>query len=268
MTDPVEELMLQRCVSDTGFLSRHVLDYNYDMDDESGERIHVGKGGIRGEGPHAEMTSFLDGPGRFKLMLCSRGTYKTTLLQAYAIRYVLANPNARVLFGRHTYSAALEALDAIRDHFERNDKLRDLFGNPVGKQWRREAFTVAWRSAVGSREPTFSAFGTDRAVTGSHPDLIIWDDPITNIDAQSIPLLLKSRKILNELFPVLEKGGRMVLDMTPRDEEDLSFYVRAKLKRDFKVLVLDCGMWVVGSLADGYRLEGTPRFPHHTKNYL
>lgn len=263
------EATIKRCLTDTGFLARNVLGNDYDKSQKDGKKINVGTGGVRNSGPHAQMVAFVDGSGsNFKLMLCSRGTYKTTLLQARAIRAILLDPNSRILFGRHTYSSALEALDAIRDQLEHNEELVAMFGRQQGPKWRREAFTVATRNQRGIREPSFSAFGTDKPVTGGHYDLIIWDDPITNLDAKSLPMLQKSRTILTELFPVLDPGGVMIVDMTPRDEEDISFYIKRELKQQFEILELDCGMWVTLDGEGRETLEGEPRFPHLTRERL
>lgn len=55
-----EMLFVQRALNDTGFFCRHVLGWNYDQDEDTGEIRNLGSGGVRAEGPHLEMTTFLD----------------------------------------------------------------------------------------------------------------------------------------------------------------------------------------------------------------
>ena len=58
-----EMMFVQRALNDTGFFCRHVLGWNYDLDEETGKVNNPGTGGVRAEGPHLEMTNFLDREG-------------------------------------------------------------------------------------------------------------------------------------------------------------------------------------------------------------
>ena len=101
-------------------MAREVLGYDYDKDEKTGREKRPG--GIRKSGPHKEMVAFLDSTSRMKHLEMPRGGYKTTGVQAYCIRKVTQDPNKRVLYGMETYSNALLSLDAMKAHFESNEK--------------------------------------------------------------------------------------------------------------------------------------------------
>lgn len=259
-------LFRERAENDTGFLCRYVLGWNTD---EKADGTKT-QGGVRAEGPHQQMVEFLDKPGRYKLLLCSRGAYKSTIVQGLCTRTVLKNPNARILFGMDLYSESLKALGAIREQLENNERIREVWGDLRGSPWQDEKFTVATRTRLGEKNPTFSGFGTDKGLSGRRGDLIVWDDPISWQTVRNPEMIEKSLTALRHLEPLCHEGGTILIVMTPYAHGDVADFIRKNLADKFDILELDCGMTPVPDETKprGWGLTGTPRFPHLTEERL
>lgn len=267
------EHFMRRCLEDTGVFARHVLGYDYDQDPstppgKAARIINKGSGGIRADGPNKELTDFIDSDAPCKLLLASRGSRKTTVAQAYALRCVLRDPNIRVAFGRETLDNALLSLDEIRSHLASNETLIDLFGDQRDEPWTRHRFKIKGRTVTGLKEPTFTAWGTDKGLTGNRYDLIIWDDPIGWQTARSKDQMEKADSCFRMLQPLLDAGAALLVIMTPYDEADLSHHIRSVLREDFAVMELDCGMKPEPDGKGWYTLVGEPRWPHMPKEFL
>jgi len=129
--------------------------------------------------------SLLD-PRYRDLYLLPRGSFKTTCLQALAVRAIILNPNIRILYACETYGQAKLSLGWIKRQFQQNEELRELFGNFVGERgWRDEYLWVKGRTDLSKKEPTITAAGADRNITGGHFDLIFLDDMVTETNART-----------------------------------------------------------------------------------
>lgn len=256
-----------RAETDTGFLARNVLGFDFDKHPETGEITRPG--GVRSEGPHQAMVEFVDNrETRFKHMEAPRGSYKTTILQSYAIRRVLQNPNIRVLYGMETYTNALQTMNAIREHFETNEKLREIWGDRKSKQWNREKFTVSGRTQHGIKEPSFSAFGVDKVVVGGHYDVIIIDDMVSDQNVKTKEGLEKVRDCFQMLFPLLDPGGVLMAVGTRYHDDDLYGYIINNLAERFDMKILDCGMQLEKSESGAIKLVGEALFEHLDEDFL
>lgn len=258
----------EMATTDTIYKCRNILDFNYTKDEKTGEVRRGSQWGISSEGPHKEMADFLDDEDtKFKMLQAPRGSLKSTLTEGWLMRKVLGNPNLRVLYGSETYSKALWFIGSIKQRFEGSDKVKGLFGDQVSSQWSAEKFTVKGRSVV-LREPTFSAFGPDKAVTGGHYDIIVLDDLVSWNNIRTAESMQKVMDCFKMVMPLLDPGGILLVIGTRYHEEDLYGLIENEMNDKFAKLIIDCGFEVELDEHKQPFLVGAPRFAHLTKDFL
>ena len=259
---------VQRCLTDTGFLARHVLGMNYSkVRDANGVLVEKRPGGILASGPHQKMVELLDSPTTQKIMEAPRGSFKTSLLHAWIIRLILVNPNIRIFYASDVYANALKTIDAIKSYFERCGPLREIFGDYVGDNWRRESLTVSKRTKF-LKDPTLSCFATDKDVTGGHCDVMIWDDIVTDKNSRTVEGVQKAIGIFEAAQPLLDPGCIQVINGTRYVDDDLLGHVERNLSDHFEKLILDAGVDLVNDERGGFQLVGEPSFEHLDKPFL
>jgi|GEM_PF-4813476 len=132
--------------------------------------------------PHLELCNFIQNGGDRKLLVGTRGIYKTCFgTVAYAIQRVIKNPNIRILIVQNTEDNAQKTLGEIKDHFDRNQKLRRMVPSIIPTNTHK----VAWsKSSIEVnrdrvyREPTIMAAGVNTDLASLHFDLILGDDVV------------------------------------------------------------------------------------------
>jgi len=265
-----EIMFMQRALSDTGFFCRHVLGWNYDQDESTNELKNVGSGGVRSDGPHRQMTDFLDNDTgkRWKHLEAPRGSYKSTILQGYMIRRVLRDPNCRVLYGMHTIKAADKKLQAIKKQFESNETLLKVFGDVRGVPWQGNAFNISGRTLTGLQEYSFQATAPDAPVTGGHFDVIVFDDVVVKENSNTAEKVQKILDMYRFALPLLSAGGTLIIVGTRYFDGDLYGYILGNQKQDFDVLILDSGVDITKKETGEWSLTGTPMFKHQSITYL
>ena len=275
-TDPEQlQYIRTRALSDTGYLARTLLGYNYDM---KGDRpINVGDGGVRPYGPHQSMVDFIDDEGtQFKLLMAPRKSLKSTIMQAYCVRRILLNPNIRILYGTFNDKKAEEFVQAIRNALERPEIVA-LFGDQrgnfqqEGRSWESGRFTVAGRTNTTLTSPTIRTFSLKTRPTGGRAEIIVSDDLIYEETVKSPEGIENSKNVFSMLFPLLEDGGTLVAVGTKY--EDMDLYYELENNTLFKKLVLDAGVRVIQKKDGKLDLElvpglKEPRFPNLTMDYL
>jgi len=114
------------------------------------------------------------------LQLCFRGAGKTTTCTVgKAIHYLLKNPNFRLLIVSKTAGHAKGILKEIKNHFENNERLIEIFGpyydaRQVTK-WDETEIEVLPRTKP-DKESSITTIGVGGQVVGKHYDAIISDD--------------------------------------------------------------------------------------------
>lgn len=263
---PQDEDLKLRALHSTGVMAREVLGLDYDFDYATGQQVRPG--GIRDSGPHLDMVEHLDRLSRYKHLEAPRGSYKTSLLHAYAVRRVLANPNVRVLYVMHTFEHAKKNIGKLNEYFtNKRGTLFRLWGDLIESGGVTE-FTISGRTDAGLKEPTFSAAGIDKNVTGGHYDVIILDDVVHKDNVQTSDQIEKTLDYFRMVQPLLTPGGTLIVDGTRYADADLYGYILSDLKHRFDTLILDAGVDLIRDEGKPPRLEGTPRFAHLTLEYL
>lgn len=258
----------RKILTDTGYCARHLLGWNYDKDD-LGEKVNVGSGGVRADGAHLQMTRFVDDPTmQFGLLEAPRGSYKSTILQAFCIRQMLLNPNVRILYGMKTDTKAEEQASAIQRALMLPE-VEELFGKQLerpGEAWR---FTLATRTKTNIMEPTMRTMTLESMPTGGHYDFIILDDLIDAENVRTPEAMEKASSVRQLLFPLRDKGTKTIFVGTRYGDGDL--YSEIEGIKQYKKLILKAGVRVVQGSKGELDLEIGPEgltFPHLSMRHL
>jgi len=110
---------------------------------------------------------------------------KTDLLTHFAVWQICKNPNTRIMWVGGNEEIAKNAVGAVLDHLDNNEKLIEDFCGPggsfkpknrSGKSWSSGQFTIATRTITGIKSPTLVAVGKGGKILSRDCDLIIADD--------------------------------------------------------------------------------------------
>jgi len=110
---------------------------------------------------------------------------KTDLLTHFAVWQICRNPNVRIMWVGGNEEIAKNAVGAVVDQLEHNEKLIEDFCGPgqtfkpknrSGKSWTSGQFTIATRTVTGIKSPTMVAVGKGGKILSRDCDLIIADD--------------------------------------------------------------------------------------------
>lgn len=251
---------------DTGFFARFILNFDFHKDDKTGERKTGPAQGVQLSGPHKEMTDFLDAPHLRKHMEAPRGALKTSVVQAYCMRRLMADRNLRIMYGMETYDQAKDKLNDMKVWFEENKNIKALWGDVRGKPWSATKFTLSGRTGTVAG-PSIWPFGVDKAFTGYHCDILVLDDLVSfkNITETGMKNVMACFKMV---APLLDPGGTLIIVGTRYHDEDLYGHILANLREHYEVLILDCGMDLDQNEHGEWSLVGKPIFNHLTESFL
>jgi len=110
---------------------------------------------------------------------------KTELLIHFAVYQICKNPNTRIMWVGGNEDIAKNAVSAVLDQLESNERLQEDFCEPgksfkpdnrSGKMWASNQFTVGTRTVPGIKSPTMVAVGKGGKILSRDCDLIIADD--------------------------------------------------------------------------------------------
>lgn len=258
----------QQVLTDTGYCARHLLGWNFDR--VAGRKTNVGTGGIRQTGPHQQQVRFIDEPGdqkkkRFKLLLAPRDyAYKSTTVQSYIVRRLLQNPNLTILYGSVDDTKSDNKSLAVRNSIT-SKRVEFLFGPQRGEPWNVRSWSIASRTDVQQQNQTFTTFTTGQPATGGHFDIIVFDDPIDEEWLSDVSME-KAKVAFQQVYPLLEEGGELIVVGTLYGDNDLFQYI--KDTREFEILSLGAGDNLeISQKADGsYGLDGEVMWPNMTKD--
>lgn len=199
-----------------------------------------------------------------KLFLFPRGHTKTSVMKALAAFLAvegsphLGGDRVRIAFVGETLRFSKRNSRALRRSLEVNShilenwglqkpdsemkkRVRDEFGSLP--EWSMESFRTlkclrAELEAGGAyEEPTCTALGMDVSSTGSHFDVIIIDDPVTEKSAKSPTRKKKTESTYFELQSQLNPGGLMIVVGTRHALDDLHNTLIQEYSEDFELEV-------------------------------
>jgi len=177
---------------------------------------------------HKEIEEFLrtvsSPEGRHRaLLLIPRGHLKSTLVTVcWTIQQILCNPNIRVLISTGYLENSKSFLREIKNHFERNERLRALFGDLVNAddKWTETQIVVKSRTEI-RKEPTIQVSSVDKSVVSQHYDLIVGDDLVNRENINTKEQRQKVLLYYKDLYDLIEPAGSMIFIGTRWHADDL-----------------------------------------------
>jgi len=242
--DPTEKIDLsqldeeerERCRTDLLHLARKYLHYN-DMSDavhgEVRDRVNeyvqkckkwnAGKGVAR-----TFIKGLVDKESKYPVpfvFLLHRGCLKTSLLAiAWVIQQILINPNITIRIVTFGWGRSVEINIEIKDHLQ-NPELIALFpdilwANPKknAPKWGEDAFTVKRTAVVGGY--TVKVDSIMGGITGSHCDIIVFDDLHDIENTQTAEQIRKVIQRFRNCRSVLKPGGLRIIIGTVWKRDD------------------------------------------------
>ncbi len=162
------------------------------------------------------------------LILQPREVYKTTFFTiTLSIAILLNNPELSILIVNDTHEIAKNMLKEIKSHFEKNEKLRDLFGNYVSTDdWSKESITIN-RKTKNMKEKSISVAGIGTALTSIHPDIIIADDIAGKKDKESQAGRDQTLSFFQDVWDLLKKdNGIYIMPGTRKHVYDIYNHIK------------------------------------------
>lgn len=179
-----------------------------------------------------------------KLILVPREHFKTSFFTiGETIQDLLKNPNERILLTNATLGNAQSFLREIKEHIQRNEKLKYYY--PEVKEWESgaskwtEKQIIIPRTRVG-KEPTIETTGVGGNLVSQHYDKIKLDDLVSLENAATRLQAEKVIEYFKYCLSLLETNGELTVIGTRWAYYELYQFILDKLKRDFDIFIKDC----------------------------
>jgi predicted phage terminase large subunit-like protein len=190
----------------------------------------------------------------YKLQLWPRGSFKSAVFNVALVCWEIArNPNIRICVcsetGKQARKFVKQAMKIIDSQW-----FRDRFGVHKGETWKEGTgeFISAQRTTLHTKEPTLLAAGAGEVWTGSHWDLVVMDDVVSQENTKTIEGLETLWHWFGEIMAQLDPGCRLLMIGTLHHYADL--YCRImKTKEMRKLFELSVNGWL--------KEDGTLFFP-------
>lgn len=181
----------------------------------------------------------------YKLQLWPRGSFKSAVFNVALVCWEIArNPNIRICVcsetGKQARKFVKQAMQIIDSQW-----FRDRFGVHHGKLWKEGTgeFISAQRTAMHVKEPTLLAAGAGEVWTGSHWDLVVMDDVVSQENTKTVESLETLWHWFGEIMAQLDPGCRLLMIGTLHHYADL--YCRImKTKEMRKLFELSVNGWL------------------------
>lgn len=152
---------------------------------------------------------------------------KTTLItQAGQLWLHLRDPEMSTYTGSEKLELAQKIMESMKAVIDGSDPYALwplLFGNWSGaaRKWTGKEIVHSARKNTSRRDPSFGTFGVETSITGTHPDGIFYDDPISyeRLKSDTNWLDVVNTQITS-LVPVLQSDGIFVTVGTRYDDGD------------------------------------------------
>jgi predicted phage terminase large subunit-like protein len=109
-----------------------------------------------------------------------------------------------------------------------------MYGKFVTDRWNETALKIAQRKHH-RREPTIYHSGADSSTNGNHPDIIIVDDPVSEINSQNLDQIEKVYMHVRTLTPLLQTNGQILFILTRWRLDDLVHKLDVNQRKLFTV---------------------------------
>ena len=179
------------------------------------------------------------------LFLLPRGHLKSTEITiSYSIQTLLREPNSRILISNALLDNSKGFLREIKGHFEKNERLRALFGDYANtdEKWSENQIIVKKRTSF-HKEPSIQVTSVDKSVVSQHYDLIIADDLVTRESISTKEQRVKLIKYYKDLLDLLEPGGLLLVIGTRWHYDDLYGWLISENKSKDNIHVMVRRVW-------------------------
>jgi hypothetical protein len=166
----------------------------------------------------------IKGDGTTKCIMLPRGHLKSSIAtQSHKFWRVIRDPSERHLIQTLTLGLAKDFINYIKEHCEKNEKFRRLFGHlvPVKRElpWNADFMSLRCKQRRG-KEPTFRAAAMHSETTGGHTDEITLDDVVGKTNFRTPMLRQQTREATEHLQGVRDPGSLLTDIGTPWEEDD------------------------------------------------
>lgn len=197
------------------------------------------------------------------LLLLPRGTFKSSIVTVgYSLWRIAQNPSDRILVANATRPMATQFLSQIKNHLQRNDDFKKIFGNlaQTADSWREDRIYVAREKSYEQKEPTVWAQGIESNVVGSHFDIGIMDDIVARENITTKDQIEKVKNFYKDALDLIDaKDGhkQAIIIGTTWHWDDLYQWIQEDLQEDFAIMRLPAyeGEWGKGKLLFPTRLN-------------
>ena len=221
--EAVKAQVRELCKDDLHYLAKHVLGYNKITD-------HY----------HKAMARDIDTPKyKFKLLMHSRGHYKSTLgTESRAVQKLLRDPTERILLTNAKLDNSRKFLRSISRHFNSGGRLRwawrewwlDQYATEYDKLMMKDRLDwvvrdtqdelVLLRPSQG-REASITTGAVDSSLVSQHFSTIIADDLVNRDYVRTSDMVEKSITYFKDLLDLLDPDGTLELIGTRWSHYDL-----------------------------------------------
>ena len=132
----------------------------------------------------------------------TRGSRKSTMLQASAVCFMQDDPNETMLWDGDVSKKAADKIYMVKEVFE-DPYFQRLFGDLRGVKWTKDQLVL--KRNVRASDPTLKVSGLDSSKTGGHHGIIYFDDVQTDDNADS-PQMNEDVKTNFRLYTTLHQG--------------------------------------------------------------
>jgi len=199
---------------------------------------------------HRKVCNFIQDNFKEKdlLLLLPRGTFKSSIVTVgYTLWRVVQNPNERVLIANATFPMAKSFLKQIKDHLEKNVKIKAIWGNlskETSESWREESVTLKdpLKGSYRGKEPTISTAGVASGLTGTHYTFAILDDLVARENITTMEQIEKVKNFYKDVLDLVDARQNrrpIIIIGTTWHQADLYSWIQDPengIIQDFKVL--------------------------------
>lgn len=159
---------------------------------------------------------------KYKLVLWPRGSFKSSVFDVGLVCWEIArNPNIRILVCSETGKQAKKFVELAKAIID-STWFKDRFGTHRGKTgWTTGSFKSILRTDRHTKEATLQAAGVGEVWTGSHWDMVLMDDVVSQENTKTVESLETINLWFGEILAQLDPGCRLLMIGTLHHFADL-----------------------------------------------
>jgi predicted phage terminase large subunit-like protein len=164
----------------------------------------------------------------YKMQLWPRGSFKSAVFDVGLVCWEIArNPNIRICVcsetGKQARKFVAQAMQIIDSQW-----FRERFGVHRGKEWKEGSgsFVSALRTTKHKKESTLQSAGAGEVWTGSHWDLVVMDDVVSQENTRTPEAIENMAFWFGEILAQLDPGCRLLMIGTLHHFADLYCRIR------------------------------------------